>query len=146
MKTRYEALRERAMDVLGVSKDATPDQIRDAAYRRIFIYHPDRNPDNPDSNDITKVIVEALHFLQGRTHKTASLEDDYLVTLVINNPVRHIDEVSYEEWLLERFGGIWPDNSVSPNQQPDNPDSSSDDQSQMEHIINRGFFDFVSRA
>lgn len=49
--------------VLGVSRDATPDEIK-KAYRRLAVqYHPDRNPDNPDAEERFKEISEAYAVL-----------------------------------------------------------------------------------
>ena len=46
-------------EVLGVSKTATPDEIK-KAYRKLAIkYHPDRNPDNKEAEDKFKEAAEA---------------------------------------------------------------------------------------
>ncbi|MDP7384784.1 MAG: DnaJ domain-containing protein [Nitrospinota bacterium] len=38
-----------AFEVLGVTQEAAPEEIR-RAYRRLALrYHPDRNPDNPNA-------------------------------------------------------------------------------------------------
>jgi molecular chaperone DnaJ len=50
-------------DVLGVGRDATPEQIK-KAYRRLALqYHPDRNPDDPQATAIFKEAAEAYEVL-----------------------------------------------------------------------------------
>ena len=50
-------------EVLGVGRDATPEQIK-KAYRRLALkHHPDRNPDNPDATAVFKEAAEAYEVL-----------------------------------------------------------------------------------
>lgn len=50
-------------EVLGVSKTATPDEIK-AAYRKLALkYHPDRNPGNKEAEDKFKEAAEAYEVL-----------------------------------------------------------------------------------
>ncbi|MCD6531821.1 J domain-containing protein, partial [bacterium] len=50
-------------EVLGVSRDATLDEIK-SAYRRLAMkYHPDRNPDDPEAEEKFKQIAEAYEIL-----------------------------------------------------------------------------------
>lgn len=50
-------------EVLGVSRDATPEQIK-KAYRKLAVkYHPDKNPDDTSAQDKFKKISEAYETL-----------------------------------------------------------------------------------
>ena len=50
-------------EVLGVSKNASEDEIK-KAYRKIAIkYHPDRNPDNKEAEEKFKEAAEAYSVL-----------------------------------------------------------------------------------
>ena len=51
-------------EVLGVSRDASPEEIK-KAYRRLAMqYHPDRNPDNKEAEERFKEIAEAYEVLK----------------------------------------------------------------------------------
>lgn len=50
-------------EILGVSRDASPDEIK-AAYRKLALkYHPDRNPDNKESEEKFKEAASAYEVL-----------------------------------------------------------------------------------
>lgn len=50
-------------EVLGVSKDATDDQIKKAYRKTAIKYHPDRNPDNKEAEEKFKEAAEAYGVL-----------------------------------------------------------------------------------
>jgi molecular chaperone DnaJ len=50
-------------EILGVARDATPDQIKQAFRRLARKYHPDANPGNPEAEEKFKEINEAYEVL-----------------------------------------------------------------------------------
>ena len=51
-------------EVLGVDRDATPEEIKKAFRRLALRYHPDRNPDDPDAEARFKEVAEAYEALR----------------------------------------------------------------------------------
>lgn len=57
-------------DILGVSKDATGDEIK-KAYRKVAMkFHPDRNPDNQEAEASFKEAAEAYSVLSDRDKRS----------------------------------------------------------------------------
>ncbi len=50
-------------EVLGVSREATPDEIKKAYRKLAFKYHPDRNQDSPEAGEKFKEAAEAYEVL-----------------------------------------------------------------------------------
>jgi len=49
--------------ILGISKTATPEEIKKAYRKKAMACHPDRNPDNPDAEKEFKKVSEAYEVL-----------------------------------------------------------------------------------
>ena len=56
-------------DVLGVSKSASPEELK-SAYRKLAVkYHPDKNPDDKKAEDRFKEAGEAYSILSDQEKK-----------------------------------------------------------------------------
>lgn len=56
--------------ILGISKNATPDEVKNAWRQLVFKHHPDRNPDDKDATSKLQEINEAYEVLSD-PHKRA---------------------------------------------------------------------------
>ena len=62
-------------EVLGVDKNATPDQIKKAYRKKAIEFHPDRNPGNKEAEEKFKEAAEAYDVLSDEKKK--QLYDQY---------------------------------------------------------------------
>ena len=61
-------------DVLGVGKDASPDQLK-SAYRKLAVkYHPDKNPGDKSAEEKFKEASEAYGILSDQEKKEEDKE------------------------------------------------------------------------
>jgi curved DNA-binding protein CbpA len=113
MILQHQVLIERAREVLGVTVEDGKNEIRYAYYRRMFQYHPDRNPDDPYAHEKTALLNEAFGIVMGRGHDALLLKQDSLVTAITSSAITEIEGIlSYDEWLKQQFycaedGSIW---------------------------------------
>ena len=56
-------------DVLGVSKNSTPEQIKAGYRKRAVKYHPDKNKGDKASEEKFKEASEAYHILSNQERK-----------------------------------------------------------------------------
>ena len=70
-------------EVLGVSKNASDDEIKKAYRKTAKKYHPDLNPDNPEAEAKFKECNEAYEVLQTRKKKHA-MTNSALPVLTLN--------------------------------------------------------------
>ncbi len=58
-------------ELLGISRDALPDEIKKAYRKAALKYHPDRNPDNKEAEAKFKELSEAYEVLQDEQKRAA---------------------------------------------------------------------------
>lgn len=90
-------------ELLGVARDAPPEEIR-SAYRKLALkLHPDRNPDDKESERKFKEVSEAYEVLSDEQKRR--LYDQYGHEGLRGTPQTDYQSASFQD-ILERFGDI----------------------------------------
>ncbi len=85
--------------VLGIDRNATPEQIKAAFKRMAKLYHPDRNPGNKEAEDTFKTINEAYHTLADPGKKSRYDSRFYWVSEESNHAYwQEVRRRRYEQW------------------------------------------------
>jgi molecular chaperone DnaJ len=95
-------------EVLGVERDASPEQVK-RAYRKLAIeYHPDRNPGDPDAEDKFKELAEAYQAL-GDADKRAKYDrfGHAAAGAGGGSPFRDVDVRSVADFFESVFGDVF---------------------------------------
>jgi hypothetical protein len=79
--------------ILGIPRDATQEQIKEAYRRLVKIYHPDRNP-FPEAEEMFKLINEAYHVLSDPAKRA---EYDVIYDAVMVETSTHVVAETKEE-------------------------------------------------
>lgn len=99
-----KSITKRAMAVMGTDSETDESALKYAYYRLMFQYHPDRNPDNALSHEITALVSEAFQVLSGKNINPSLLKRDDLVAFVSGKPETEIEGMmTYSEWLKHQF-------------------------------------------
>ena len=62
----YKSEKPTYYEILGIEKNATDAEIKDAFRRKILAWHPDKRKDIPDSDEYTKILYEANEILSDK--------------------------------------------------------------------------------
>jgi len=83
-------------EVLGVARNASIDEIRSAYKRLAKQYHPDANRDNPQAEEIFKIVNEAYHTLADPVKKSR-------YDLILNGFSREVEDAYWKEVKKRRY-------------------------------------------
>ena len=83
--------------ILGVTKAASDSEIK-AAFRKLAkIYHPDKNPNNPNASSVFQQILKAYNTLIN-PHSRRRYDDLYFGTVAQSTTMRQPKSKSQKQW------------------------------------------------
>lgn len=98
-------------EILGVPKDASPDQIK-KAYRELALkYHPDRNPDNPSAEEKFKLVNEAYSTLSEPDKKARYDAGGYATESPYRQNASEANANAYGQYTWTYYGPFGTENS-----------------------------------
>jgi molecular chaperone DnaJ len=96
-------------EILGIAKNASDDEIKQAFRRQALKYHPDRNPNNPEAEKKFKDVSEAYDVLSDPEKR--KLYDAYGVEGLRGVPHADFSGASFED-IFEHFANIFRGESI----------------------------------
>jgi tetratricopeptide (TPR) repeat protein len=92
-------------EILGVSQSADSTQIRTAYKKMAMRWHPDRNPNNPQAEEMFKAINEAYHVLSDPLKK--SRYDSRFYSQTVSNDEEHWREMQRQQYERRQQARKW---------------------------------------
>lgn len=85
--------------ILGVTKTASDSEIK-AAFRKLAkIYHPDKNPNNPNASSVFQQVVKAYNILIN-PHARRRYDESYFGTSTQSNTQRQPQSKTQKQWTF----------------------------------------------
>lgn len=114
-------LRERATKILGLNRVYSKTEPRKAYIRQIKKIHPDLvigHVDDIPNDELTRLVIQAYHFLVERKGPVTMLEDDNLVFKLIGKRTPIKETKDGYDWNASKFyddfsKSIWPEEKKS---------------------------------
>lgn len=96
-------------EILGIDKNATDDEIKQAFRRQALKYHPDRNPGNPEAEKKFKEVSQAYDVLSDPQKRR--VYDQYGAEGLKGVPHTDFSSASFED-IFEHFANIFGGESI----------------------------------
>ena len=122
MKINFDDLKYNLYEILNIPINANNDLIKSSYKKLVLNYHPDKNPDNKDDNDIFTSINIAYKVLKKK--ETRDKYDSYLINKKKMENISHTD-------LKSKY------KNINSNFYPENKDSAKQDFFQKMQDLNK---------